>query len=135
MKDLAQQLEQEVQQHLDHMLQMYSQVNEALNQMMQEPTEVTEFESRANQVRGKMDSIAAVEQQSRQIIERYRSSQASSSSLVQQKTEQLGGIMQAVLMKIGCLEKVAEESRKTLFPKLQSEVKVVQMKSAYHQYQ
>lgn len=121
--------------NLNRSLQLYQELSQTLDQMLSQEELIDSIESQAALIRDAMAEITHHEQQSQESSQQYRSSRSVASEPVKQVTSRLGDVMQEVLFKIGRLENAAQKSRQMLLPQLRNEVKVVQMKSAYNQYQ
>ena len=95
---------------------------------------VGSYDEQMLELKTERDAIASLQADNFQINDRYRKTRQHASANVKQLTDQIGSLIQNLLMKMTKLERRAQDSCQQLLPQIHEGVRAVQMKNAYGKY-
>ena len=125
-------LERQMQDYLQTILGKYQQMSEAANRLQgQDPESMTMATGDMLLMKEQREEIEKLNLASQSLQTEYRAARDHASAAVDQLRERVAAVMQSLMMKIGSLEKEAQNSYDKLKPKIHNGVRAVQMKNAY----
>ena len=127
-------LETRVVASLTQMLDKYHLIDRLADEMLASEKSVDSLDESMIQLKQERESIEKMQTESLPLNQQYRESRQHASEAVHQLTNQIAGLIQGLLVKIGTLEQQTKRSCEQLKPQIQTGVRAIQMKNAYQQY-
>ena len=82
-------------------------------------------------LKNEREEIEKLQLENLPVNQQYRASRPHASETVKQLTNQIAGLIQGLLLKIGNLERKSKSSCEQLMPQIHNGVRAIQMKNAY----
>ncbi len=126
-------LEQQVLEDLQSLLMQYQSMNELAAMMLTADGSDSMYNTLSLELTSRRERIESAECASAPARQEYRANRAESSSAVRLATQQLGDVMQQLVMRLGQLEQQALARKQALLPHVQAGAQAVRMQNAYSQ--
>ena len=130
----ADQLETQVVSSLQHVLEKYQSIDCLADKMLSDTDSVKALDENMLLLKKQREEIEKMQIESSPLNQQYRESRQHASQTVHDLTNQIAGLIQGLLVKIGTLERNAKNSCEQLKPQIQNGVRALQMKKAYEKY-
>ena len=127
-------LESRVVASLTLILQKYQAIDGLADQMLIAEAPISILDENMIRLKEGREEIEKLQLENSSLNQQYRASRPHASETVIRLTNQITGLIQGLLLKVGNLEKKSKNSCEQLMPQIHNGVCAIQMKNAYEKY-